>query len=137
MAKKKIKKFLKKAAPLLAVAGLGKAFMDARNRRAMIDSASADDGFGFMKMKDFGPYSSKVMNAAKNKIKRNSILANPNINKMDLSEVDLDYTAPDMSQYRNMDMGLSPFAAKDGGRARKRKGFSKKKKKQANKMRKK
>ena len=29
--KKKIKKFLKKAAPLLAVAGLGKAFMNARN----------------------------------------------------------------------------------------------------------
>ena len=66
MAKKKIKKFLKKAAPLLAVAGLGKAFMDARNRRAMINSATADDGFGFMKMKDFGPYSSKKMNAARN-----------------------------------------------------------------------
>ena len=66
MAKKKLKKFLKKAAPLLAVAGLGKAFMDARNRKAMIDSASADDGFGFMKMKDFGPYSSKKMNAARN-----------------------------------------------------------------------
>ena len=66
MAKKKIKKFLKKAAPLLAVAGLGKAFMDARNRKAMIDSASADDGFGFMKLKDFGPYSSKKMNAARN-----------------------------------------------------------------------
>jgi hypothetical protein len=66
MAKKKIKKFLKKAAPLLAIAGLGKAFMNARNRKAMIDSASADDGFGFMKLKDFGPYSSKKMNAARN-----------------------------------------------------------------------
>ena len=66
MAKKKIKKFLKKAVPLLAVAGLGKAFMNARNRKAMIDSASADDGFGFMKLKDFGPYSSKKMNAARN-----------------------------------------------------------------------
>ena len=33
MAKKKIKRFLKKAAPLLAVAGLGKAFMDARRRK--------------------------------------------------------------------------------------------------------
>ena len=59
MAKKKIKKFLKKAAPLLAVAGLGKAFMNARNRKDMINSATADDGFGFMKLKDFGPYSSK------------------------------------------------------------------------------
>ena len=45
MAKKKIKRLLKKAAPLLAVAGLGKAFMDARNRRAMINSADANDGF--------------------------------------------------------------------------------------------
>ena len=36
MAKKKIKRFLKKAAPLLAVAGLGKAFMNARNRKAML-----------------------------------------------------------------------------------------------------
>ena len=64
--KKKLKRAVKKAVPLLAVAGLGKAFMDARNRKAMIDSASADDGFGFMKMKDFGPYSSKKMNAARN-----------------------------------------------------------------------
>ena len=32
MAKKKLKKLLKKAAPLLAVAGLGKAFIDARRR---------------------------------------------------------------------------------------------------------
>ena len=45
MAKKKIKRFLKKAAPLLAVAGLGKAFMNARNRNAMINSADANDGF--------------------------------------------------------------------------------------------
>ena len=45
MAKKKLKKLLKKAAPLLAVAGLGKAFMDARNRKAMIDSADANEGF--------------------------------------------------------------------------------------------
>ena len=64
--KKKLKRAVKRAVPLLAVAGLGKAFMDARNRKAMIDSASADDGFGFMKMKDFGPYSSKKMNAARN-----------------------------------------------------------------------
>ena len=67
MAKKKIKKFLKKAAPLLAVAGLGKAFMDARNRKASIaDNMAKEFGFGQMKLKDFGPYSSKKMNAARN-----------------------------------------------------------------------
>ena len=45
MAKKRIKKFLKKALPLLAVAGLGKAFLANRNRNAMINSADANDGF--------------------------------------------------------------------------------------------
>ena len=45
MAKKRIKKFLKKALPLLAVAGLGRAFMANRNRNAMINSADANDGF--------------------------------------------------------------------------------------------
>jgi len=68
--------------------------------------------------------------------RRDSILAKPGINRMDLSEVDLDFVAPSTNQYRNMDMGLGPFAAKDGGRARKTKGFAKKKK-QAKKMRKK
>ena len=45
MAKKKIKRFLKKAAPLLAIAGLGKAFMDSRNRKAMLEGADANEGF--------------------------------------------------------------------------------------------
>ena len=92
MAKKKksrLKKILKAAVPMLAVAGLGKAFMDARNRRASIENNEAKEfGFGQMKMKDFGPYSSKVMNAANNNRKR-SILADPKINKMDTSEVDI------------------------------------------------
>ena len=60
MASKKIKKLLKKVAPLLAVAGLGKAFMANRNRNASIDNNMAKEfGFGQMKLKDFGPYSSK------------------------------------------------------------------------------
>ena len=45
MAKKRIKKFLKKALPLLAIAGMGKAFLANRNRNAMINSADANDGF--------------------------------------------------------------------------------------------
>jgi len=57
MAKKKIKKLLKKVAPLLAVAGLGKAFMDSRNRKASIDNNMAKEfGFGQMKLKDYGPF---------------------------------------------------------------------------------
>ena len=54
MAKKKIKRFLKKAAPLLAVAGLGKAFMNARNRKAMLEGADANEGF--IDMLPTGPF---------------------------------------------------------------------------------
>ena len=60
MAKKKLKKLLKNVAPLLAVAGLGKAFMDSRNRKDSIAANEAKEfGFGQMKLKDFGPYSNK------------------------------------------------------------------------------
>jgi hypothetical protein len=72
MAKKKIKKLLKKVAPLLAVAGLGKAFMDSRNRKASIDNNMAKEfGFGQMNLKDYGPYSigTKTFTDAKNKTK--------------------------------------------------------------------
>ncbi len=43
--KRKLKRAVKKAAPLLAVAGLGKAFMDARKRKAMLEGADANEGF--------------------------------------------------------------------------------------------
>ena len=45
MASKKIKKLLKTVAPMLAIAGLGKAFMANRNRNAMLEGADANDGF--------------------------------------------------------------------------------------------
>ena len=58
MASKKIKKFFKKAAPLLAL-GLGAAALGKRKKRA--DSIAANEakefGFGQMKLKDYGPYS--------------------------------------------------------------------------------
>ena len=44
MAKRKIRKFLKKAAPLLAIAGLGKAFMNARNLRNQNKTFLAEEG---------------------------------------------------------------------------------------------
>ena len=62
MAKKKskIKKFLKTVAPL-AIAGLGAAALGrAKNRKASIaDIMAKEFGFGQMKLKDFGPYSTK------------------------------------------------------------------------------
>ena len=57
MAKKKIKKFLKKAAPL-ALGLLGAAALGKRKKRA--DSIAANEakefGFGQMKLKDYGPF---------------------------------------------------------------------------------
>ena len=44
-------------------------------------------------------------------------LANKNWNKMDTSEVNMDYVAPGTTRYSNPDFGLGPWAAKKGGRA--------------------
>ena len=115
--KKKIKKLLKGLGIGAALLGAGKALMN-RNARA---STNAD---AIKAMTSNAAYSDSSLPAmlTKNmgKRKRGSVLADPRINKMDLSEVDLDYTAPDMSQYRNMDMGLEGYYKK-GGRGRKTK----------------
>jgi len=57
MAKKKIKKFLKKVAPLL-VAGLGASALAKRKKRkdSINDNMAKEFGFGQMKLKDYGPY---------------------------------------------------------------------------------
>ncbi len=109
--KKKIKKLLKGLGIGAALLGAGKALMN-RNARA---STTAD---AIKAMTSNAAYSDSSLPAmlTKNmgKKKRGSVLADPRINKMDLSEVDLDYTAPDMSQYRNMDMGLEGYYKKGG-----------------------
>ena len=56
MAKKKIKKLLKGLGMGAALLGAGKALMNRRARNAMINSATADDGFGFATLKDYGPF---------------------------------------------------------------------------------
>ena len=115
--KRKIKKLLKGLGIGAALLGAGKALMN-RNARA---STNAD---AIKAMTSNAAYSDSSLPAmlTKNmgKRKRGSVLADPRINKMDLSEVDLDYTAPDMSQYKNMDMGLEGYYKK-GGRVRKTK----------------
>ena len=74
MAKKKIKRFLKKAAPLLAVAGLGKAFMNARNRKNQMNEFLATEGGDLSDMMPTGPFITRKG--------RDSILANPGINRI-------------------------------------------------------
>ena len=115
---KKIKRALRKAAkaavPMLAVAGLGTAFMNARNRKAMLEGADAR----------------KLMTS--NVAMRNSMMQNPMVTAEDLIKLN-----------EGTEFGLGPLdGAKDGGRItksgvkRRTKKFAKKKK-QANKMRKK
>jgi len=125
MAKKKIKRFLKKAVPLLAVAGLGKAFMNARNRKAMLEGADANEGFRGMFTRP-----NMLDIAGRGRIRPK--MMNPNELADDL-----------MMLNEGTDFGLGPMdGAKSGGRITKsgvKRKVSKfaKKKKQANKMRKK
>ena len=124
--KRRVKKLLKGLGVGAALLGAGKALMNRRDKANQMKEFLATEG---------GDISS-IIPMPMMKPRRGSVLAKPGINRMDLSEVDLDFTAPSTERFRNMDMGLGPFAAKDGGRARKTKGFAKKKK-QAKKMRKK
>ena len=113
MAKKRLKKFLKKAAPLLAL-GLGAAALGRGKGRA---STNAD---AIKAMTSNAAYSDDTMpsmltkNMGMKRRRRDSILGKPGINRMDTSEVNPDYQAPDMSGYKNMDMGLQGYY-KNGG----------------------
>ena len=71
--KRRLKRAVKKAAPLLAVAGLGKAFMTASNRRAMLEGADANEGF-IDSMIPTAPFITRKG--------RDSILADPGINRI-------------------------------------------------------
>ena len=85
--KRRLKRLLKVVAMAGAAALGARALANKRRNESIADNEAKEFGFGQMKMKDFGPYSSKVMNAANNR--RSSVLADPNINKMDTSEVDI------------------------------------------------
>ena len=114
MAKKKIKKALKNVAkvalPMLAIAGLGKAFMNSRARPLGVSGANKALFTSNDAMRGISPQ--KMMNANELAVD----LMDPNLNRGD---------------------GLGILDMKKGGRVKKTKGFSKTKKKQANKMRKK
>jgi hypothetical protein len=120
--KRKLKRAVKKAAPLLAVAGLGKAFMDARNRRNQMKDFLATEGGDLSDM-------SNMIDEFGMANPRRNMKVNP---AMMLMGVGSDPVLGDL-----------PAGAKKGGRIMKTKrggkavrGFAKKKK-QANKMRKK
>jgi len=58
-------------------------------------------------------------------VRSKTVLGKPGINRMDTSEVDLDYTAPSTTQYKNMDMGLEGYYKKGGrvGCGKAKRGF--------------
>jgi len=109
--KKALRKVAKAAVPMLAIAGLGKAFMNARNRKAMLEGADANEGF-IDTIMPTGPF-----------IKRKPRMMNAQ--DMATDPMFLDAMAA---------KGGRIMKTKRGGKAVK--GFAKKKK-QANKMRKK
>ena len=132
MAKKKLKKLLKKALPLAALAGGAMMLNRRRNRNAMINSADANDGFrtAFTRpnMLDIA---GGIPDRNRGNIKSRMKMMNPKQLSDDLMEYD-----------QNQDFGFG-LMAKKGGRivkgkkaAVRTKGFGKKKK-QANRSKKK
>ena len=73
MAKKKIRKLLKGLGVGAALLGAGKALMNARDRKAMLNAADANEGF-IDSMIPVGPFITKKG--------RDSILADPGINRI-------------------------------------------------------
>ena len=125
--KRKLKRAVKKAAPLLAVAGLGKAFMDARNRRNQMKDFLATEGGDISNMTP-RPNMLDIAGPLKRKI--------PKMNSKMLADELMELNT-------GTDFGLGPLdGAKYGGRItksgvkRRTKKFAKKKK-QANRSRKK
>ena len=107
MAKKKIKKALGSLAKVAIPAAALAALMGGRQGRAFTNANAR-----------------KLMTS--NAAMRNSMMQNPMVTTEDLMKLN-----------EGTDFGLGPLDMKKGGRVKKTKGFSKTKKKQANKMRKK
>ena len=125
MAKKKKKSRLKKLLKGAALAGAAVLGAKALGRRNQMKDYLATEGGDRSDMRDYGPFSKAVNIITRNKPKRGTVLGKPGINRMDTSEVDFDYQAPDMSGYRNMDMGLEGYYKKGGrvGCGKAKRGF--------------
>jgi len=123
MAKKKLKKFLKRALPLAALAA-GATML---GRRRQNKTYLAEEGGDRSDMRDYGPFSkgANFINKPSKYVRSKTVLGKPGINRMDTSEVDLDYTAPSTTQYKNMDMGLEGYYKKGGrvGCGKAKRGF--------------
>ena len=125
MAKKKKKSRLKKLLKGAALAGAAVLGAKALGRRNQMKTYLAEEGGDRSDMRDYGPFSKTPMAKTARRERRGTVLGKPGINRMDTSEVDFDYQAPDMSGYRNMDMGLQGYYKKGGrvGCGKAKRGF--------------
>jgi len=129
MAKKKKKSRLKKLLKGAALAGAAVLGAKAFGRRNQMKDYLKTEGGDKSDMRDYGPFSkgANYVPGPSKYVRSKTVLGKPGINRMDTSEVDLDYTAPSTAQYRNMDMGLEGYYKKGGrvGCGVAKKGFGK------------
>ena len=127
MAKKKKKSRLKKLLKGAALAGAAVLGAKALGRRNQMKDYLATEGGDRSDMRSYGPFSkaANFINKPSKFVRSKTVLGKPGINRMDTSEVDFDYQAPDMSGYRNMDMGLQGYYKKGGrvGCGKAKRGF--------------
>jgi len=129
MAKKKKKSRLKKLLKGAALAGAAVLGAKAFGRRNQMKDYLKTEGGDKSDMRDYGPFSkgANYVPGPSKYVRSKTVLGKPGINRMDTSEVDLDYTAPSTAQYRNMDMGLEGYYKKGGrvGCGKAKRGFGK------------
>jgi len=124
---KKLKKGLKKAAKVAIPVGAALLAARAMKRRGQMKDFLATEGGNKSDMRSYGPFSkaANFINKPSKYVRSKTVLGKPGINRMDTSEVDLDYTAPSTTQYKNMDMGLEGYYKKGGrvGCGKAKRGF--------------
>jgi len=73
--KKKLRKFAKKAIPAIGLGLAATALAKNRNRDAMIKGADANEGFGAMTLKDYGPHT--IGGGHVPQVRTDTVLASP------------------------------------------------------------
>ena len=133
MAKKKIKKFLKKVAPLAALA-LGATALGRRKQNNMYLAEEGGDRSSMTSRPNMLDIAGAITKPRK---KRSSVLADPRINKMDTSEVDLEMppvinrriSGQSVMASPRLNTGAFDIGMKDGGKVVKTGDEPKKRKK--------
>ena len=117
------KKSRKRNRKILGALAAGLGAMALMRGRGTPAAANVDSGRGgdsssaLARVKANRPVTGTVYPGSNKAWRIKNSLASPKWNKMDTSEVDMNYVAPSTQKYSNPDFGLGPWAAKKGGRA--------------------